>query len=418
MKPSSYCKDTFLSLANTTCILFYTTCLATLFTFYLIYYPINITYTSNIQDYNQISNFTQPENGKSNHKSSDKCDLFKGQWIQDERGPLYTNYSCKTIPLQRNCFLNGRKDRDFLHWKWKPDQCELPRFNAETFLSILQGKTMAFVGDSLARNHMESLLCLLSTVETPKAIQEDTEEDKSATWEFPKHNFTLMVFWSQFLVQSTEKVINGSATGSFDIQLDKIDKKWSKKLPIMDYVIFSDAHWFPREHDLYEADKHVGCVYCQKPNVTVLGPGPAIQKAFRAAFEEINSCKNCKKVFTLLRTFSPSQFENGEWNTGGVCNRTRLVERDEVAREGYDWETRKIQVEEIEVARKLGEKSGNIFEILDVTEMMLMRPDGHPDVYWGNTWNGYSDCIHWCLPGPIDVWNELLLEVIRRRLLT
>ena len=25
-----------------------------------------------------------------------------------------------------------------------------------------------------------------------------------------------------------------------------------------------------------------------------------------------------------------------------------------------------------------------------------------------------NDCVHWCLPGPIDTWNEILLEVVKR----
>jgi hypothetical protein len=33
------------------------------------------------------------------------------------------------------------------------DGCEMPRFNAEAFLGAIRGKSMAFVGDSLARNH-------------------------------------------------------------------------------------------------------------------------------------------------------------------------------------------------------------------------------------------------------------------------
>lgn len=34
------------------------------------------------------------------------------------------------------------------------------------FLTIVRGKTLAFAGDSIARNQMESLLCLLSQVNT------------------------------------------------------------------------------------------------------------------------------------------------------------------------------------------------------------------------------------------------------------
>ena len=92
------------------------------------------------------------------------CDLFKGHWIPDLEGSQYTNSSCTTIPTSKNCFHHGRKDVDFLNWRWKPDQCDLPRFDPKTFLEFVQGKKLAFIGDSVARNHMDSLLCLLSKV--------------------------------------------------------------------------------------------------------------------------------------------------------------------------------------------------------------------------------------------------------------
>ncbi|PIN23554.1 hypothetical protein CDL12_03717 [Handroanthus impetiginosus] len=357
---------------NKSSVFFYLTCLilTILLCFHVLYYPKTLNYTPNSIQYNQTKTFIQPQKGSEN------CDLFKGKWIREERETLYTNYSCKTIPFLKNCFLHGRKDTDFLHW------------NNSKFV--------------------------ISQVETPKSIEKDPE-DRFATWEFPKHNFTLMVFWSQFLVTATERVINGTTTGGFDLHLDKIDTRWSEKLPLMDYAIFSDAHWFFRQNYLYEGGKLIGCIYCQGPNVTDLGPALAIRRAFRAAFQAINNCTNCRKIFALLRTYSPSHFENGTWNTGGGCNRTLPVGKEEANSDG--WEYRKIQVEEIEIARNSGEESGNNFEVLDVTEIMAMRPDGHPGVHWGNRWmKGYSDCIHWCLPGPVDVWNELLLEVTKRRI--
>ncbi|KAF5203227.1 trichome birefringence-like, partial [Thalictrum thalictroides] len=90
------------------------------------------------------------------------CDLFNGQWIPDLNGSLYTNKSCSTMPISKNCGKHGRKDVDYLNWRWKPYGCDLQRFDAKNFLHIVRGKTLAFIGDSVARNHMESLLCLLS----------------------------------------------------------------------------------------------------------------------------------------------------------------------------------------------------------------------------------------------------------------
>ena len=91
------------------------------------------------------------------------CDLSVGKWVREPKGSVYTNLTCSTLPDSKNCAKYG-KDEGHLHWKWKPDGCELPRFDPLTFLGIVRGKTLAFVGDSLARNQMESLLCLLSQV--------------------------------------------------------------------------------------------------------------------------------------------------------------------------------------------------------------------------------------------------------------
>lgn len=90
--------------------------------------------------------------------------MFNGNWVPDFKGSMYTNSSCATISTSKNCFRHGRKDRDFLNWRWKPEKCDLPRFDAKAYLDIVRGKTLAFIGDSVARNHIESLLCLLSQV--------------------------------------------------------------------------------------------------------------------------------------------------------------------------------------------------------------------------------------------------------------
>lgn len=59
---------------------------------------------------------------------------------------------------------NGRPDTGFLHWKWQPEKCDLPRIDAQAFLNAMRNKSMTFAGDSIARNQFQSLLCLLSQV--------------------------------------------------------------------------------------------------------------------------------------------------------------------------------------------------------------------------------------------------------------
>lgn len=93
-----------------------------------------------------------------------KCDIFTGEWIPNPKAPYYKNTTCWAIHEHQNCMKYGRPNLDFMKWRWKPDGCELPIFNPAQFLELMRDKTLAFIGDSVARNHMQSLMCLLSRV--------------------------------------------------------------------------------------------------------------------------------------------------------------------------------------------------------------------------------------------------------------
>lgn len=72
------------------------------------------------------------------------------------------------------------------------------------------------------------------------------------------------------------------------------------------------------------------------------------------------------------------------------------------------------QVEEFRAAAAAA--AGGRFLLMDVSGMMQMRGDGHPGQYghWPHEKVGFGiDCVHWCLPGPVDAWNELLLHLLR-----
>jgi len=81
--------------------------------------------------------------------------------VHDSLGPLYKNDSCPILTQAQNCQGNGRPDNDYENWRWQPMNCDMPRFDAHKFLELMHGKTLAFVGDSVARNQMESMMCIL-----------------------------------------------------------------------------------------------------------------------------------------------------------------------------------------------------------------------------------------------------------------
>ncbi|KAM0859453.1 hypothetical protein ACQ4PT_033025 [Festuca glaucescens] len=357
---------------------------------------------------------TSHQTAITGHEDNGNCKLFNGTWIRDLRGPIYNNMTCPTMPDSKNCGKYG-KQMDYVNWRWMPHGCDMARFEPQLFLNIVQGKTLAFAGDSMGRNQMESLLCLLSQVEAPIKVHSDTE-DKFITWHFRSHNFTLMALWTKFLVEESQREINGTLLQSHDMHLDKLDARLAANLHEINILVVSGSRWFFRKNYLYEEGKLIGCIYCSEDNITNFSVISVIQRAFRTALSNLDSHQESRLQLTVVRTATTAHFENGDWDTGGTCNRTGPVGEGTAMTGTGELEIRNVQVEEANRAQKENNHKRRMnIEVLDITKAMSMRPDGHPGLHWDNQWmKGYSDCSHWCLPGPIDTWNELLLAVLTK----
>ncbi|XP_012088141.2 protein trichome birefringence-like 19 [Jatropha curcas] len=355
---------------------------------------------------------------RDNLSSKKKCDIFSGEWVPNPEAPYYTNTTCWAIHEHQNCMKYGRPDTDFMKWRWKPDGCDLPVFDPVQFLEVVRGKSMAFVGDSVGRNHMQSLICLLSKVEYPIDISY-TPNEQFKRWKYLSYNFTMATFWAPHLVKAQEADSDGPThTGLFNLYLDEFNEEWTAQIEEFNFVIINAGHWFFRPSIYYENHKMIGCHHCLLENVTNLAMSYGYRKAFRTAFSALNSLENYKGI-TFLRTFAPSHFENGEWNKGGNCLRKRPFRASETKLEGITLELYMAQVEEFRVAKREGGKRGLKFRLLDTTQAMLLRADGHPSRYghWPHeNVTLYNDCVHWCLPGPIDTWNDFLLEMLKMEL--
>lgn len=347
---------------------------------------------------------------------NDKCDIFDGEWVPNPEGPYYTNTTCWSIHKHQNCMKYGRPDSEYMKWKWKPHGCDLEVFEPRVFLETMRGKAMAFVGDSVARNQMQSLICLLSRVEYPVDVSY-TSDDYFRRWKYPTYNFTLAAFTSSYLVRSKEiDPIGPTHNGLFNLYLDEYDAQWATEIEEFNFLIISTGHPFFRPLMYYEKRHLIGCSECLQDNVTDLPPSFGYKKAFHTTFKKIINSKNFRGI-TFLRTFAPSHFEGGKWNTGGKCLRKRPFRNEETRLDGVDLEFYSSQMEEFMGAKAEAEKRGLKFRVLDTTKATLLRPDGHPSTYghWPHeNVTLYNDCVHWCLPGPIDIWNDLLLEMLKR----
>ncbi|KAK1385783.1 hypothetical protein POM88_023518 [Heracleum sosnowskyi] len=99
------------------------------------------------------------------------CDLYHGQWVYHQNGPLYYNNSCPVLMQKQNC--QGRRDKEYENWRWKPERCNLPRIlkdeqalqhvtetaeKAKMELSSLTRQTLAMAyGPQTHKNHSYSL---------------------------------------------------------------------------------------------------------------------------------------------------------------------------------------------------------------------------------------------------------------------
>lgn len=65
--------------------------------------------------------------------SSQSCDYSTGRWVWDDDRTASSSSSvlydenCPFLDPGFQCQRNGRKDIDYLRWRWQPDDCDLPR---------------------------------------------------------------------------------------------------------------------------------------------------------------------------------------------------------------------------------------------------------------------------------------------------
>ncbi|XP_058100225.1 protein trichome birefringence-like 25 [Magnolia sinica] len=346
----------------------------------------------------------------------EKCDLFTGDWIPNPSGPAYTNESCHVVEAHQNCMKNGRPDSGYLYWKWRPRDCELSLFDPARFLDVMRNKSWALIGDSISRNHVQSLLCTLSKVEEAVEVYHD-KQFKSKTWHFRTYNFTLAVIWSPFLIKAAIfEDINGVSTSEPQLYLDTLDEKWTNQYQVFDYMIISGGQWFLKTAIYFENNQVVGCHYCPGRNLTELGYEYSYRKALHLVLNFITASNH--KGLILFRTSTPDHFENGEWFSGGTCERTVPFKEGEIGLKDVDEVLRAIELEEFKKAAAIASESGVNLKLLDTNQLSLLRPDGHPGPYrhfhpFAQDKNAkvQNDCLHWCMPGPIDSWNDLVMEI-------
>ncbi|CAL0320341.1 unnamed protein product [Lupinus luteus] len=396
----------------------FTTLLAFIF-FTAIFYVHHFFIFSQLTPFSTFHNLTQfPSQEKSNvHKvafaveeTKERCDVFKGRWVKDELArPLYEESECPYIQPQLTCEHHGRPDKDYRHWRWQPHGCDLPKFNASLMLETLRGKRMMFVGDSLNRGQYVSLVCLLHKLIPEDAKSEETF-DSLTVFTAKEYNATIEYYWAPFLLESnSDNAIIHRVTDRI-VRKGSINKHghyWKGA----DIVVFNTYLWWITGSKM----KVLLGSFDDKEKVIVEMPTEdAYRMAMKSMVRWVRLNMDTNKTRVFFTSMSPSHTKSKEWGgkEGGNCyNETTPI--DDPTYWGSDSEKSIMQVIE-----QVFRKSKVPITFLNITQLSSYRKDAHTSIY-KKQWNplsteqlanpaSYADCIHWCLPGLQDTWNELL----------
>ncbi|URE19320.1 hypothetical protein MUK42_36705 [Musa troglodytarum] len=194
---------------------------------------LNGTATESFRHTHHLGNGTSP--GRRERASGISCNMFRGSWVYDESYPLYDSSTCPFLDPEFDCQRYGRPDKSYLKYRWKPDACELPRFNGLDFLRSWKGKKIMFVGDSISLNQWQSLVCMLHAA-VPDAETTYKKHDTLSTITFTDYGVSVMLYHSTYLVDIVEERIGRV------LRLDSIQSgaAWLG----VDVLVFNTWHWW------------------------------------------------------------------------------------------------------------------------------------------------------------------------------
>ncbi|XP_066374810.1 xyloglucan O-acetyltransferase 2-like [Miscanthus floridulus] len=376
--------------------------------------------------YSFVSTVPGPPSAEETERS---CNYAVGNWVWAPGHARRYNATECNAKESHDCIRNGRPDTGYLDWRWQPaGGCPLPAFDAAAFLSAVRGKHVAFVGDSMARNQAQSLICLLSAAFPYRLLYRDTGPGprKHNFWRyaFPDYDVRVSFYWYPFLVRATGKAEDERVPYNH-VHLDQPGDRWAADADTIDVAVLGAAHWLLNGAIYYNGSVVIGAHNAPaEMNYTGIGYAWPLRVAYRAAVERLMSTAGGRARTVVLATFSPSHFEGKSTKDPTACAKTEPYKEGESDMEWLYREVRDVVYDEANAARaRSGNDSATRIEVLDVSKLASMRPDGHPGLYMhdhpfanGKTTEGmYSDCLHFCLPGPVDTFNEILLQILRKR---
>ncbi|CAA6665842.1 unnamed protein product [Spirodela intermedia] len=322
--------------------------------------------------------------------SAQSCNLFQGSWVPDDSYPLYDSSSCPFLEPEFDCQKYGRPDKLYLKYRWKPDSCDLPKFNGADFLWRFKGKKIMFVGDSISLNQWQSLNCMLHAA-VPNAKTSFIRRNSVSSLRFEDYGVSVMYYRTTFLVDIVSERIGRV------LKLDSIEggSAWLG----VDVLIFNTWHWWLHRGNSQPWDylQEGTAVYKDMDRLTAFSKGLSTW----GRWVDANVDPSTTKVF--FQGISPTHYNGRDWGDARAsCNR----QTEPVSGSTYPAGS----LPEDAVVKKVLSTISKPVYLLDVTLLSQLRKDGHPSAYSGD--HSGMDCSHWCVAGVPDTWNELLYAAL------
>ncbi|KAK3422665.1 hypothetical protein EUGRSUZ_G03092 [Eucalyptus grandis] len=345
-------------------------------------------------------------------RGEEGCDVFSGRWVRDESArPMYEESECPYIQPQLTCQEHGRPDRDYQHWRWQPHSCSLPRFNATLMLETLRGKRMMYVGDSLNRGQYVSMICLLhSLIPEGSKSMETFNSDSLTVFTAKDYNATIEFYWAPFLLESNSDNAVIHRVNERLVRKGSINKH-GKHWKGVDILVFNSYLWWMSGVTVKILK---GSFEDEVKDVEVMSTEDAYRIGMKSLVRWVQRNTDPKKTRVFFTSMSPTHGNSEEWGggPGGNCyNQTTPIEDPNY----WGSDSRKSIMQ---VIGEVFSKSKVPITFLNITQLSNYRKDAHTMIY-KKQWSpltpeqlanpvSYADCVHWCLPGLQDTWNELL----------
>ncbi|GKV22004.1 hypothetical protein SLEP1_g31913 [Rubroshorea leprosula] len=340
----------------------------------------------------------------------EECNMAKGKWVFNSSiTPLYTDRSCPYVDRQFSCITNGRPDSDYRHWEWRPDECTLPKFNPELVLKKLRGKRMLLVGDSLQRGQWESLVCMVEWL-IPQDQKSMKRGRRHSVFKAKEYNATIEFYWAPFLVESNTDIHVLEAKDRI-IKVDSVEKH-AKSWVGVDFLVFNTYVWWMSGLTLKTL---WGSFTNGQEGYEVLDTPVAYRVGLKTWANWVDSNVNPNRTRVFFITMSPTHTRSADW---GNINGTKCFNETRPVMKKKYWGTG-ANKGMMSVVASVVERMKVPVTLVNITQLSEYRIDGHTSVY---TETGgkllteeqkddprNADCIHWCLPGVPDTWNQILL---------